>query len=131
MTTPSGLKYKIIRSGTGEVPIRGQKATVDYTLRAESFTGNVIDSSKGPLRGPFSVFAGTGQVIKGWDEALLTMRVGEVRQLVVPSSLGYGDKGAGGKIPGGADLYFDMELRSIEPFNPTEKQQQWLLDHPQ
>ena len=68
--------------------------------------------------------------LKGWDEAILDMRVGEARRLIVPSSLGYGDRGSGAKIPGGATLYFDVELVGMEPLQLTEKQRQWVEDHP-
>ena len=54
-----------------------------------------------------------GQVIRGWDEAFSTMKVGERRQIVLPARLAYGDRGAGGIIPGGATLYFDVELLGI------------------
>lgn len=57
---------------------------------------------------------GTGQVIRGWDEAFSTMKVGERRKIIVPPRLGYGDRGAGGIIPGGATLYFDVELLAIK-----------------
>ena len=65
------------------------------------------------------------------DEAVLDMKAGEQRQLVVPSQLGYGAKGAGGRIPGGSTLYFDIQLVSMEPpLELTEKQKQWLEEHP-
>jgi len=56
---------------------------------------------------------GTGQVIRGWDEAFGSMSIGEERQIIIPPNLGYGDRGAGGIIPGGATLYFDVELLGI------------------
>jgi len=94
--------------------------------------GKQIDSSRGPLGGrPFAFNAGVSQVIKGWDLAVLDMRVGERRRLAVPSELGYGDKGAGGRIPGGATLYFDLELVGIgERKELRPEQVQWLEDNP-
>lgn len=70
-------------------------------------------------------------MIKGWDLAVLDMRAGERRRLAVPSELGYGDKGAGGRIPGGATLYFDLELVGIgERKELRPEQVQWLEDNP-
>jgi len=100
-------------------------------LWLDGFNGQKkVDSSKGPFKGPFSFLAGTGGVIKGWDEAVLSMKVGEVRQLIVPPELGYGSRGAGGAIPPGATLYFEVELLGMDEINLTEQQKQWLVDHP-
>ena len=70
-------------------------------------------------RKPLSFAVGTGRVIAGWDEAILTagggMRIGTTRQIIVPAKLGYGAKGAGGIIPPDATLYFTMKLLSIAP----------------
>ena len=71
-----------------------------------------FDSSRDRGR-PFQFAVGKGQVIRGWDEAFGTMAVGESRQIIIPARLGYGDRGAGGIIPGGATLYFDVELLGI------------------
>ena len=74
--------------------------------------GTKFDSSRD--RGtPFDFTLGAGQVIKGWDQGLLGACVGEVRKLQIPPSLGYGDAGAGGLIPGGATLIFDTEVMGI------------------
>jgi FKBP-type peptidyl-prolyl cis-trans isomerase len=76
-------------------------------------TGEQFDSSR--TRGtPFEFVLGAGQVIKGWDQGLRNMCVGERRKLTIPSGLGYGDRGAGGKIAGGATLVFDVELVEIK-----------------
>jgi hypothetical protein len=69
--------------------------------------------------------------MKNRDEAVMDMKVGEQRQLVVPAALGYGAAGAGGRIPGGSTLYFDVQIVSAEqPIVLNEKQKQWLEEHP-
>jgi len=75
--------------------------------------GTKFDSSH-DREEPFKFQIGVGQVIKGWEEGVLGMCVGEKRQLIVPPELGYGDQGAGDIIPGGATLYFDIELMDTE-----------------
>jgi len=70
-------------------------------------------------------------VIKGWDLTVLDMQMGEARRIVVPSDLGYGEKGAGGKIPGGATLYFELELVGMGDVPANEpKQVKWLEENP-
>lgn len=103
--TPSGLKYVVLRQGKGDKPQRGQMVDTHYVGRL--MNGQLFDQSMG--RGPFSFKVGTGQVIKAWDEALLDMRLGEKRALIVPPSLGYGSKGAGNAIPPNATLFFEVE----------------------
>lgn len=110
VTTPSGLKYKEITEGTGATPQKGQTVEVHYTGTLED--GTKFDSSR-ERNSPFSFKLGAGQVIKGWDEGLSTMKVGGRRQLIIPSELGYGSRGAGGVIPPNATLIFDVELLSI------------------
>ena len=76
---------------------------------------------------------GVSQVVKGWDLALVDMRVGETRRLVVSSELGYGDRGVGmvGGIPGGASLYFEVTLVELDALpEMNEKQKIWLEEHP-
>jgi len=111
ITTASGLKYYDLVEGAGETPKTGQTVVVHYTGWLQD--GTQFDSSLD--RGePFSFQLGTGGVIPGWDEGLATMKVGGKRQLVIPPELGYGDAGAGGTIPPGATLIFEVELLSIE-----------------
>lgn len=106
-SSPSGLRWYVLRPGTGAKPLAGQTVGVHYTGWLEN--GTKFDSSvdRGKL---FTFPVGVGKVVKGWDEAVLDMQVGEKRQVVVPASLGYGDRGAGGVIPPGATLVFDVEL---------------------
>lgn len=90
---------------------KGDKLKMHYTGTLKS-TGEKFDSSLD--RGdPFEFTLGAGQVIKGWDQGLNGMCVGEKRKLTIPPSLGYGDAGAGGKIPGGATLVFEVECIGI------------------
>lgn len=110
VATPSGLKYVDLVEGTGAIPKTGQTVVVHYTGTLEN--GDKFDSSRDRNQ-PFSFKLGTGQVIKGWDEGLSTMRVGGRRQLIIPPELGYGARGAGGVIPPNATLLFDVELLKI------------------
>lgn len=107
VTTQSGLKYKDIKEGDGATPQKGQTVEVHYTGTLEN--GTKFDSSRDRNR-PFKFKLGMGQVIKGWDEGLSTMKVGGRRQLIIPPELGYGARGAGGVIPPNATLIFDVEL---------------------
>lgn len=107
MKTPSGLAYTDLKAGTGPSPISGKMVKVHYTGWLES--GKKFDSSVD--RGePFAFQIGTGQVIPGWDEGVMSMKVGGKRKLIIPSNLGYGSAGAGGAIPPNATLIFEVEL---------------------
>ena len=110
ITTESGLKYVDRVLGTGPYPRARQTVVVHYTGRLED--GTKFDSSLD--RGqPFVFQVGIGKVIKGWDEGLLSMRVGGKRTLTIHPHLGYGQRGAGNVIPPNATLIFDVELLEI------------------
>jgi peptidylprolyl isomerase len=111
VTTPSGLKYEVITAGTGATPKAGQTVIVHYTGTLDD--GTKFDSSR-DRNEPFKFKLGAGQVIKGWDEGLATMKVGDRRNLILPPELGYGARGAGGVIPPNATLIFDVELLGIQ-----------------
>jgi len=110
VTTDSGLRYVQLKEGTGATPKPGQTVSVHYTGTLED--GTKFDSSRDRGK-PFSFKLGAGQVIKGWDEGISNMKVGERRQLIIPPDLGYGARGAGGVIPPNATLIFDVELLKI------------------
>jgi peptidylprolyl isomerase len=109
VTTDSGLQYTDVVEGTGDSPEPGQLVTVHYTGTLPD--GTKFDSSRD--RGqPFKFKIGVGQVIKGWDEGVGTMKVGGRRNLVIPPDLGYGSRGIG-PIPPNSTLLFDVELIKI------------------
>ncbi|PPJ42564.1 MULTISPECIES: FKBP-type peptidyl-prolyl cis-trans isomerase [unclassified Pseudoxanthomonas] len=107
------------QAGTGTVATSGSDVTVHYTgwlydENAPDKHGMKFDSSVD--RGePFTFLLGAGQVIRGWDEGVAGMKVGGKRTLLIPSDLGYGTSGAGGVIPPGASLVFDVELLDVKP----------------
>jgi peptidylprolyl isomerase len=113
-TTPSGLQYEDTRPGTGATPTTGQTCVMHYTgwLWIDGRKGKKFDSSH-DRNDPFAFQIGRGRVIKGWDEGVATMQVGSARTLVIPAELGYGAKGAGGLIPPGATLLFEVELLEL------------------
>ena len=106
--TPSGLRFVVRALGTGDATPRiGDEVITHYAGRL--LDGTPFDSSY--QRGtPFTFRTGTGAVIKGWDEAFLTMKKGEKRTLIIPYWLAYGEKGQPPKIPGKATLIFEVEL---------------------
>jgi peptidylprolyl isomerase len=110
-TTPSGLQYEDLVAGTGDAPRQNQTAVVHYTGWLDN--GQKFDSSLDRGR-PFEFQVGAGQVIKGWDEGVATMRVGGKRKLLIPPDLGYGSRGAGGVIPPNANLTFEVELLGVK-----------------
>ena len=110
ITTASGLKYVVLTEGDGATPKTGQTVVVHYTGTLED--GSKFDSSRDRNQ-PFQFKVGVGQVIKGWDEGVGSIKVGERRKLIIPPDLGYGSRGAGGVIPPNATLNFDVELLRI------------------
>jgi peptidylprolyl isomerase len=110
-TTPSGLQYSDEKVGTGASPSKGKRVTVHYTGRLVD--GKKFDSSVDRGK-PFQFVIGVGQVIAGWDEGVMSMKVGGKRKLIIPPNLGYGARGAGGVIPPNAELHFDVELLGVD-----------------
>ncbi len=104
-TTESGLMYKVEKQGSGASPVNGATVTVNYT--GSFLDGTVFDSS---VQAGKPVSFKIGQVIQGWNEALVTMKKGEKRLLVIPPELGYGARGYPGAIPPNSFLVFEVEL---------------------
>lgn len=115
ITLKSGLKYKTLQHGHGSiVPKTGQKVSVHYTgwigengKRGKKFDSSIDHGKK------FTFTIGIGQVIKGWDEGVVSMKVGEKRELTIPYNLAYGERGIPGAIPPKSTLIFEVELLEI------------------
>ena len=112
VTTSSGLQYEIIRAGSGPKPARTDTVLVHYEGRLVDAARTVFDSSY--QRGQPAAFP-LDQVIPGWTEGVQLMATGSKNRFVVPPALAYGAKGAGGVIPPGAVLEFDIELLAVRP----------------
>ncbi len=114
-TLPDGLKITILTPGSGVAAKMGDTVSVNYTGMLED--GKVFDSNVDPKFGhvqPFDVEnLGQAMVIKGWNEGLIGMQVGEKRRLYIPAELGYGARGAGAAIPPNANLVFEVEVLKI------------------
>ena len=109
-STDSGLRYKIIQKGDGAKAESGRNVSVHY--EGSLLSGQVFDSSY-KRNEPISFQLGVGQVIKGWDEGISLLQIGDKARFVIPSDLAYGSAGAGGVIPPDATLIFDVELMDI------------------
>ena len=113
-TTASGLQYEDTIVGEGAEATKGQNVSVHYTgwLYNNGEQGAKFDSSR-DRNDPFEFSLGAGMVIKGWDEGVQGMKIGGQRTLIIPATLGYGARGAGGVIPPNATLKFDVELLKV------------------
>lgn len=113
--TSTGLQYEDTKVGEGPEATAGKQVTVHYTgwlQNPDGTAGKKFDSSK-DRDDPFEFPLGAGHVIQGWDQGVQGMKVGGVRRLVIPASLGYGARGAGGVIPPNATLIFEVELLGV------------------
>ena len=109
-TTPSGLTYLITKKGTGRQPKQGETVVIHYTGMLTN--GVKFDSSRD--RGePLEFKLGTGRVIKGWDEGIAKLRIGDHAILVIPATLAYGSRGAGDVIPPDSTLIFVVEVVDV------------------
>lgn len=118
VTLASGLQYIVLKEGKGGTVSKGDKVLVHYTGRLAN--GFVFDTSEDGK--PLKFNAGIGKVIKGWDEMLLLMRVGEEVEVIIPAELAYGDRGVpdrdgeGFLIPPGSPLFFKMRLMKVDRY---------------
>jgi len=108
-TTKSGVVYETLQEGTGVEIKSGQRAIINYEGKLEN--GKIFDSTKNKSPGDFRVGKG-GQVIKGWNEAIPGMKVGEKRRLIIPASAAYGASARAG-IPANSNLIFEVELVDV------------------
>ena len=109
--TTTGLRYKILQNGEGKQATKGANVSVHY--KGQLLDGTVFDSSY-KRKQPIDFPVGVGQVIAGWDEGILLLKVGDKARFVIPSNLAYGESGAGGVIPPNATLIFDVELMDVK-----------------
>lgn len=109
--TNSGLRYTILQKGDGKQATKGAMVSVHY--KGQLLDGTVFDSSY-KRKQPIDFNVGTGQVIRGWDEGIQLLKVGDKARFVIPSDLAYGSSGAGGVIPPDAILIFDVELVNVK-----------------
>lgn len=112
ITTKTGMKIETTQEGTGEAIVNGKIAQMEYTGMLTD--GTVFDATSRHGGEPFEFTLGAGQVIKGWDQGVLGMKVGESRRLTIPADLAYGSQGIGGVIPPNATLVFDVTLKGIK-----------------
>ncbi len=112
---PSGTSITDVKVGKGAEAVPGQMVSVHYTgwLYQDGMRAKKFDSSR-DRNEAFAFALGAGQVIQGWDEGVAGMKVGGKRTLIIPAAAGYGDRGAGGDIPPGATLIFDVELMGVQ-----------------
>lgn len=108
----SSMNIQTTKEGTGEAIVNGKKASMLYTGKLED--GTIFDSTANRGNEPFEFILGAGQVIAGWDEGVLGMKVGEERTLVIPADKAYGPQGIPPVIPPNATLTFDVTLLAIE-----------------
>jgi len=115
VTTSTGLQIIDTKPGTGASPRSGQTVVVHYTgwLYENGAKGKKFDSSV-DRNEAFEFPIGQGRVIKGWDEGVMSMKIGGKRTLIIPPALGYGARGAGGVIPPNSTLMFDVELLAVK-----------------
>ncbi len=124
ITTASGLKYKITHKGNGEMPQKNDNVVLHYTGKLEK-NGKKFDSSLDRNK-PFKFKLGAGRVIKGWDEGVALLHVGDKATFIIPPKLGYGKKNLGA-IPANSTLIFEVELlkidkpKKIQPFDIRDK----------
>ena len=110
VTLPSGLKYEVLQPGDGRAASAGDTAVVHYTgwLTDDTKFDSSVDRGA-----PFEFGVGQGNVIRGWDEAVALMKIGDKWRLTIPPDLAYGNRGVGGVIPPGATLIFEVELLDL------------------
>ena len=113
-TTDSGIKYAVISEGDGETPEEGEIVSVHFVGWAED--GSMIgDSRQGP---PLDFAVGSEEILAGWDEAVMLMKVGEVTQFIIPSELAFGSEGIDGLVPPDTPVTFELQLLGISPPPP-------------